>query len=328
MEWVNKIEDVIGYAPDYVYEKDYHFYVNGTEDDYEEIEFADMSIGLPVLEFGASTNKYDIVKTLGADKIKQTVKDAYKEWLKENPDSPELCMYVDYEEEIAKHIDEYVEYYIKEIDKNYKKHDESTDFKFLDNDSVSVFAKDLKTYNGTTLEYVSIMPKKENLSKYIENIDSKKINEIVSNLKDSSDLNSYEEGYITNVIGYTPVFSYESQIDLPDNLNELGIVDVFDINKADLSNITNEKMFIADASHKVNITFSNDGIKAAAATEFGGAGDMNGGFNYKFSVPVKEIKIEFNKPYMYLIIDKDTKEVWFAGSVYEPSREISTVSED
>ena len=40
-------------------------------------------------------------------------------------------------------------------------------------------------------------------------------------------------------------------------------------------------------------------------------------FEHLFKVPVKDIDISFNKPYMYLIRDKATGEVWFAGTVYE-----------
>ena len=74
-----------------------------------------------------------------------------------------------------------------------------------------------------------------------------------------------------------------------------------------------------DAKHKANIEFSNDGIKAAAATAMGGAGATSGPyFEHLFKVPVKEIDVTFDKPYMYIIRDKSTGEVWFTGTVYEP----------
>ena len=50
----------------------------------------------------------------------------------------------------------------------------------------------------------------------------------------------------------------------------------------------------------------------------GGAGDVNCSFEYDYDVPVEEIDITFDKPYMFIIRDKDNKEVWFAGTVYEP----------
>ena len=75
---------------------------------------------------------------------------------------------------------------------------------------------------------------------------------------------------------------------------------------------------INKAIHKANIEFSNEGIKASAATVLGGWGSSSGGFEYLYKIPVEEIDITFDKPYMYLVRDKDTGEVWFAGTVYEP----------
>ena len=46
-------------------------------------------------------------------------------------------------------------------------------------DSVKAFAKDLKEYDGTTLQYVGIMPISEDLDSYINNMDAKKINKII-----------------------------------------------------------------------------------------------------------------------------------------------------
>ena len=103
-----------------------------------------------------------------------------------------------------------------------------------------------------------------------------------------------------------------------DDLKKLGIKDVFDINKADLSNMVKGKQYIDTAVHKANIEFSNDGIKASAVSAMGGAGAARGGFDYFFKVPVEEIDLTFDKPYMYIIRDKSSGEVWFAGTVYEP----------
>ena len=50
----------------------------------------------------------------------------------------------------------------------------------------------------------------------------------------------------------------------------------------------------------------------------GGMGAADGGFKYYFEAPVKRINLTFDNPYMYLVRDKDTGEIWFAGTVYEP----------
>ena len=81
-----------------------------------------------------------------------------------------------------------------------------------------------------------------------------------------------------------------------------------------------KKQFIGDASHKATIDFSNDGIKAAAVTAMGGMGAAHAcSYDYEFEVPVEEIDVTFDKPYVYIIRDKDTGEVWFTGAVYEPT---------
>ena len=48
-----------------------------------------------------------------------------------------------------------------------------------------------------------------------------------------------------------------------------------------------------------------------------GAGG-GGGFDYIYDVPVENVDLTFNKPYMFIIRDKSTGEVWFTGTVYNP----------
>ena len=66
-----------------------------------------------------------------------------------------------------------------------------------------------------------------------------------------------------------------------------------------------------DVLHNAKIDFSEKGIKAAAATvimlEAGSALEEE-----------KPIEVNIDKPFMYLIRDKKTGEIWFTGTVYEP----------
>ena len=52
-----------------------------------------------------------------------------------------------------------------------------------------------------------------------------------------------------------------------------------------------------------------------------GRGSADGGFDYFLEAPVKRIDLTFDKPYMYIIRDKATGEVWFTGTVYQPKVE-------
>ncbi len=257
-------------------------------------------------EILADFNKYDIIKELGEDKIREIITPEYEEWLKTPEGQGDLP------------LEEGVNKFINELKENYGKKANSTDFLVNETDNVKTFAKDLDTYDRMTLQYVAIMPKEKELTDFIKDTNKDELNKMISDLKEVN-IDSFEEGYVTRIRGFIPFFKYEYKLELLKDLQELGIKDVFD-SKADLSNMINSKGISIDkAIHQATIELSNDGIKASAATAFGGAGAATGPyFEHLFKVPVKEIDMTFNKPFMYIIRDKDSGEVWFTGTVYEP----------
>ncbi len=322
MNWVNQLQcettqarqehkvSCKYYSVNYKHEN-YSDYVRDIEETkkYDTIDFNGKQA--KSLELGASINNYDIVKTLGEDNIRKTVGEKLQEYI---DNGGEMC---------GKTYDEYMDDYIKDIDSNYKQVDFSTDFYLYDSSELKAFAKDLQTYDRTTLQYVAIMPKEASLESYVKELDAKSLNTVISNLKDIK-LENFKEGVVTKIEGHIPVFKYDYQLKLKEDLQKLGIEDVFSAEKADLSNMIKTKggEFIAKADHKATIEFSNDGIKASAVTVFGGKGAANcETFEYKYDVPVETIDITFNKPYLYIIRDKDTGEVWFTGTVYSPTEQ-------
>lgn len=269
------------------------------------------------MEFIASINNYNIVEEIGEENIRKTVGDEYRKWAKE--------YYTDLsdreiEEKLTEYLDgdgSYSKGYIAEIDSNYKQVGFSTDFSLYIDDNVKAFAKDLKEYDGTTLQYIGIMPITEDLDSYIKDTDETEINSIIDNLKDLKSEN-FKEGVVTKIIGNIPKFNFEYELNLKEDIKQLGITNVFEEGKANLTEICdNEEVYITDAVHKANIEFTQDGIKAAAATEFAGSG-AGILFDYLYDVPVEEIDLTFDKPFMFLIRDKKTGEIWFMGTVYEP----------
>lgn len=314
MEWKNKIQSE---TEDYIVRYDHISYSKGISAlmfaDYTGLEFEGYNHEAKSAEIGAVINKYDIVNTLGEENIRKTVGDEYQKWL-DTGGTKGNCNW----DEPDPDKETYLNNYIKEINKGYKDISSSTDFSFYVDDNTKVFAKDLKTYNGTTLEYIGIMPTKENLSEYIKNTNASDINSLINNLKDIK-LENFKEGVLTEIKGYIPMFKFEYTLPLKEDLMKIGITDVFNPDKADLSNLTTDKAaFISEASHKTNIEFSNDGIKAAAVVELGGKGATSCGFDYIYDIPVEKIDLTFNRPFLFLIRDKDSKEVWFTGTVYEP----------
>ena len=292
-----KEEDTFAYGvTDYPYSGEdsfYHLDFNGQKDTKASRVLADF-------------NRYDIIKEVGEDNIRKTVTEEYRKWAKqENGSEPN-------EATVKENVDRYME----EIKSNYGKASNNTDFYLYDDNEVKVFAKDLKEYDGMTLQYVGIMPKEEELSSYIDNVKAEDLNNIIKGLKEIK-IDNFKEGVATIIRGDIPLFKYDYQLQLVEDLKKLGIKDVFG-DKADLSNMVEGDAAINKAVHKAEIEFSNEGIKAAAATAEGGFGATRGGFEYLYLIPTEEIDVTFNKPYMYIIRDKDSGEVWFTGTVYEP----------
>ena len=310
MDWEDKFLEHNYAATDYRHEKyGWSAPKNLLSNKFEGIESEISGMGII-----ASINNYDIVNTLGEENIRKTVGDEFRKYLNEEGHEWEVSYYLE-GKDVETAVKDYLDTYIDEIDRNYKSVDKNTDFYLYEDEEVKAFAKDLKEYDGTTLQYVAIMPE-EDLDKYIDNITAEDVNEVIENLKGLKSEN-FKEGVITQIVGYIPKFKFDYDLNLIQDLNDMGVKDVFDESKANLKGITDEQAYISQAMHKANIEFTQDGIKASAATFVGGlgAGEM---FDYYYDVPVEKIDLTFDKPYMFIIRDKETGEVWFAGTVYEP----------
>ncbi len=318
MEWNKKLQaaelNEESFAVDYKHEDYSHYISSLAGSGYEYIKFNNDK-EVETLKIGASINNYDIVTALGEENIRSTITKEYDEFLKNGG-----CGENDLDTKT------FVENFIQELDANYKKIDVSTDFEFYTNDYVKVFAKDLKTYGNTTLRYIGIMPTKELLTDYVDKTSSKEITTLINKLK-KVELNNFENGVITKITGNIPTFKFDYELSLKEDLEKLDIKDVFDKEKANLDALTKDKnAYIDKAIHKANIEFSNEGIKAAAATAIGGMGAASCNFEHLYEVPVEVIDLTFDKPFMFLIQDKNTKEIWFAGTVYEPNEKQTSMN--
>ena len=99
-------------------------------------------------------------------------------------------------------------------------------------------------------------------------------------------------------------------------LKNLGINEAFDEDNANFTKMIEIKdnVYVGEAIHKTHIEVSESGTKAAAVTYFG--------MYSKSSVeprPDEIIVIKFNKPFAYMIREKNSGEVLFFGTVYEPN---------
>lgn len=181
----------------------------------------------------------------------------------------------------------------------------SSDFKYTDTDDFKMVSMPLSDYSGTQLEFIAIMPEKEKLKEFIT---SDSFENDLENLLNNMTILSDRKLSIS-----IPRFEYNYKTELKDDLETLGIHDAFINGVADFSNMSNSELFVGQVLHKADIKFSEEGIKAAAATVI----MMKD--NAMFEEPEEITYLKFDKPFMYVIRDKNTNEVWFTGAVYEPA---------
>lgn len=172
---------------------------------------------------------------------------------------------------------------------------------------VTAVSLDLKQYGDTQLEFIGIKPE-ENLREYMMKFSREKFQDIMNHMV----IPSYP--YCSHL--RIPRFSYQYDLNANDDLDKMGVKEVF-CGSADLTNIydpavAKEPLSLGGVKHKAKIDFTEKGVKAAAATViFAIASAMN--------VERKVEYLSFDKPFLYIIRDKNTKQIWFVGTVYEPN---------
>ncbi len=176
---------------------------------------------------------------------------------------------------------------------------------YYKNKDITALTMDLEQYDDTQLEFVAIMSE-ENLSDYIETFTIEDFDNII----EKSTLASKTKNGVRISI---PKFSFDYDLKLKNDLIELGITDAFDENLANFSNMADTELYVSDVLHKANIDFTERGIKAAAVTV------AKIEVTSMLAEEDKPIEIKIDKPFLYVIRDKNTGEIWFVGTVYEPN---------
>lgn len=105
-----------------------------------------------------------------------------------------------------------------------------------------------------------------------------------------------------------PRFRIEDRIDLKEAMVELGMTDAFNA-RANFSGISSKPLYINTAIHQTFIEVDEKGTEAAAATAIG----MN--LTASFSEPYNFVA---NHPFLFLIVDKNTKTILFMGRFNRP----------
>ena len=173
--------------------------------------------------------------------------------------------------------------------------------KYYQDDKLSMVSLPLKNVNEANLEYIVIMP--DNLDDYVSKLTLSSY---------SSDIDKLVSADKKNIKVLMPKFKFNYTLNFESDLVKLGLTDMFDSNKANFDRIIpGGGLYIDEAVHKAVIEVSETGVKAAAAT----------GFSTKNSVAIEDeydALIKIDKPFIVIIRDKDTKDIWFVSSVYDP----------
>ena len=114
---------------------------------------------------------------------------------------------------------------------------------------------------------------------------------------------------------FLPRFSMEYENTLNEVLKAMGMEIAFDEGRADFYDMVvrdaGDRLFISEVKHKSFIEVDEKGTEAAAATSVE---------IMPTSAPLDPFHMDVNRPFFFLIHDRETNEILFAGTVIDPTQ--------
>ena len=170
---------------------------------------------------------------------------------------------------------------------------------YLEDENATGF---LKYYKDRKYAFVALLPNEGvRIPEYVESMSGSSLKELLDNAKE------------IQVNASIPKFDVEDDILLNDTLKVMGMVDVFDANKADLSGIgthADGNLFVNRVIHKTHMQVDEKGTKAGAATVVE--------VNLESAMEMKEVKtVRLDRPFIYMIIDCETNQPIFMGTMQQ-----------
>jgi len=154
------------------------------------------------------------------------------------------------------------------------------------------------------LSMIILLPRKGvHLSSVINRLPSYGISRITAELRKADA--EFEED---EVEVYIPRFSITADFTLNVILEQMGLIDIFDANKADLSKISKHSIYLSRIIHKSLIQVNEVGTVATAST--------GGIFANKATPP----RFYANRPFGFLIVERSTNTLLFCGQVRKPGK--------
>ena len=161
--------------------------------------------------------------------------------------------------------------------------------------------------SGPNLDFVVIMPE-TSLSTYVKNLNLEAIESAISSATTASQAE-------TGVLISLPKFKLDYTLSFVNDLELLGITDAFSTDSASFSNITSlpEGIHLGTAVHKNSLAISENGLNYAADLAEGAGTTPTTGDN------PNAIAVNINRPFLFLIRDRDNSAIWMIGTLYEPA---------
>lgn len=118
-------------------------------------------------------------------------------------------------------------------------------------------------------------------------------------------------GSSTRITWSVPKFTYHTNLNLKEMLKSSGVTDIFDENRADLSNMTKTAAYLSNAKQQTYIALDENGVEAAAYTELS--------FEATSAMPIEEpIEFTLDRPFLYFITSNDNTPL-FIGVCVQPT---------
>ena len=173
----------------------------------------------------------------------------------------------------------------------------ATESIYLENEYATGF---MKLYKGQNYAFLALLPDEGmTLGEYVQTLTGESVASLMDNAQ-----------YL-DVTTAIPQFETDFSIEMAETLREMGIVDAFDMNLADLSGIgayDGANLAISGVTHKAHIAVDDRGTVAAAATLVGVEA---------MSAPMMEEPKEviLDRPFVYMIVDCETQLPVFMGAI-------------
>ena len=169
--------------------------------------------------------------------------------------------------------------YTGDVDVKYMVHEVNTSYcDYSDEEYGYIYAEDYFE-NGNTISY------------YLPNEGVSVKDLLNTNIFDNKNTSKLQEH--KNIIFNVPKFKYQMSFDLIKSLNNLGVNDVFNPYKANLTGIAQD-LFVSMIKQDVGIELSEKGVEAAAVTSIGVCTSID---------PSLTITLRLDRPFIYCIRD-------------------------